>query len=467
MNDISKFQPKPKDVIKFVAMSLIGAFLFLVPLPWRGSFNIPLGIAINLLEDYVFPLFSLGIYAPETIAGEFQIHYILALIAITMSFLLTVVAHVFKPGFIMNNEKIKSVFLSSPVYFISKGIAFVIVWMVFLNIGPAYVIASETGDVIIGLVAGLMTIFIILGPVIPILTDFGLMEFIGILIKKVVRVLFTLPGRAAVDLVASILGSSAAAVIITRDQYEKGFYTGREAAVNATNFAMVSLPFTLVIATRLDFVERFGLFYLFVIGISVILAVIMPRIWPLRGIKDTYLEDVGKQIDEEVPSDKGPFKQAFLLACNRAHNTTAANTVKSGLYSYLQIFMDLIPVILAWGTLASMVVIHIPIVFEVLSWPLGQYLQLLRVEYAMEFAYTTLIGFIDMFLPALMLEGAPDATRFILGVLSIVQIIYLAETGALIIKSRIPLGIGKLFAIFMIRTVIALPIIVLFTRLLF
>jgi len=54
-------------------------------------------------------------------------------------------------------------------------------------------------------------------------------------------------------------------------------------------------------------------------------------------------------------------------------------------------------------------------------------------------------------------------TRFILGALSIVQIIYMAETGVLIMRSKIPLGLGKLFLIFMIRTLIALPLIVLLT----
>jgi len=66
-----------------------------------------------------------------------------------------------------------------------------------------------------------------------------------------------------------------------------------------------------------------------------------------------------------------------------------------------------------------------------------------------------------------LVEGAPINTRFILGALSIVQIIYLAETGILILKSKIPLNIGHLAIIFIMRTVIALPIIVLLTRILF
>jgi len=91
----------------------------------------------------------------------------------------------------------------------------------------------------------------------------------------------------------------------------------------------------------------------------------------------------------------------------------------------------------------------------------------LQVPEAMNFAHVTVVGFIDMFLPALMLGNAPLQTQFILGVLSIVQIIYLAETGVLIIKSRMPLNIGHLAIIFVMRTLIALPLIVLFARLFF
>jgi nucleoside recognition membrane protein YjiH len=93
---------------------------------------------------------------------------------------------------------------------------------------------------------------------------------------------------------------------------------------------------------------------------------------------------------------------------------------------------------------------------------------LLQVPAAMEYAPAAIVGFIDMFIPAILLgTEAPIVTRFVLGALSIVQIIYLAETGILILKSKIPLHIGHLAIIFLMRTVLALPVIVLLTRLLF
>lgn len=55
-------------------------------------------------------------------------------------------------------------------------------------------------------------------------------------------------------------------------------------------------------------------------------------------------------------------------------------------------------------------------------------------------------------------------TKFVIGVLSLVQIIYLTEVGTIIIKSEIPLNFWKLLVIFLERTIIAIPLIVLFAN---
>ena len=469
MNGSSK--PRQIDIIKFVIMSVIGVFLFMVPLPHGDSFNIPLGIALNWLGGAI----------NSVSVNEFGLIVFIACIIVTLSLLGTILAYVLKPAFIMDNEGMRRLFLSSPIYLVSKAFAAVVAWMVFFSIGPDWLIGWDGGrlmlDELISGDGGLIAIFLVVGLAIPILTDFGLMEFLGILVRKVVRVLFTLPGRSSIDLFGSWFSSSAASVIITRDQHEKGFYTHREAAAICVNFTLVSLPFTFVVANRLELGGSFALFYLVICITAILLAVVMPRIWPLNRIKDEYLPEVGKQIDEDVPQSTSTLSWAVDLAGNRAKTTSATSVIKSGLSNWLSIFMDLIPVILAWGTIALIIQAQTPI-FDWLSWPFARLLELFRVEGAIEYAPTTIVGFIDMFVPAILLSGfeyvdgvreltAPLETRFILGALSIVQIIYLAETGILILKSKIPLNIGHLAIIFLMRTLFALPIIVLLTRLLF
>lgn len=126
---------------------------------------------------------------------------------------------------------------------------------------------------------------------------------------------------------------------------------------------------------------------------------------------------------------------------------------------------DLIPIVVAWGTIALVIAVYTP-VFQWISYPMGLYLKLFGVKEAFAVAPATLVDFTDMFIPALLITGVKAVkTKFIIGVLSLVQIIYLTEVGTIIIKSEIPLNFWKLLLLFLERTLIAIPLIVLFANL--
>ena len=122
------------------------------------------------------------------------------------------------------------------------------------------------------------------------------------------------------------------------------------------------------------------------------------------------------------------------------------------------------PIVMAFGTIACMVEAYTP-VFEWLSIPFGYYLHLLGIEDAFSVAPATIIGFIDMFLPSILLAGVGSLkTRFVLGALSLVQIIYITEIGSILISSKVPVKLKDLCYIFLEKTVLALPIIILLTK---
>ena len=456
---------KISGFLKFAIGSLLGLFLFLAPIPTETAFNIPLGFAIDWLGDLLsgdpVSLFGLSFQLP----GERHIGSLLAYFFIALSFVGTVVAYAVKPNFIMNNEKLKGAFYTHPVYAICRLVAFIFATMVYFDFGPEFIIHSDIGGLMFYvLITGLVPIFLILAFVIPVLTDFGLMEFIGVIIQKIIRFLFTLPGRASIDLAASWFGSSAVSIIITKGQHERGFYTGREAAAIAVNFSFVSLPFSFVVARTMGIEMHFLPWYLIICITCILLAMLTPRIWPLKGVKDEYMEGVGKQIDEDGTAGMSRIKKAVYSASEKAGSTKVSSVLKGGLNCYLDVFMDLFPVIMAIGTV-GLIFAERTEVFNNISLPMRGYLTLLQVPAAEYYASASLIGFADMFLPAIIMSTtAPIETRFIIGALSIVQIIYMAETGILILKSKIPLGFVKLLAIFLIRTIVGLPIIVLLTR---
>ena len=436
-----------KNILKFIICSAIGIAMFLLPVPSGDSFTTLLDFVKNFLSD----LFGSSL------------SYILMVI-IVFSAIMSTYDYICKPEWIRSNHYLKKAFSTTPLYLGSKIIGAIVTVMVVLNVGPEFITSGATGATMVDLCCTLLCIVTGFSFFLPFLTDCGIMEFLGVILKPVVRPLFRVPGRASVDLIASWFGASNAAVILTREQYMKGFYTKREAGYIMTNFSLVSIPFCLLIANTVGISHLFPAFYLCICITGVILAIILVRIPPLCKLPDTYQEKVGKQINEEIPSEKGMLAYALESSCERAEKFNAKTVLSGGFEVVVGMFFDLIPTVVAWGTIALIIATYTP-VFDWISYPFGLYLNLLGVEEAFAVAPATLIGFTDMFIPALLITGIESVkTKFIIGVLSLVQIIYLTEVGAIIIKSEIPLNFWKLLILFLERTIIAIPIIVLFAN---
>ncbi|WP_067541092.1 hypothetical protein [Emergencia timonensis] len=125
------------------------------------------------------------------------------------------------------------------------------------------------------------------------------------------------------------------------------------------------------------------------------------------------------------------------------------------------IYLATFPIVFAWGILACSLVEYTPI-FEWVSYPFGFFMDVLGVENAFEAAPAAIVGFIDMFIPALLAINIPSiATRWMIAVLSLVQIIFMTEVGVLAMQTDAGLNVKNLLIIFLERTIIAIPIIVL------
>ena len=437
-----------KNLLKFILGSAFGIAMFLVPIPQGESFT----TLLDYLKNFLKGLFG----------GSLP--YIL-LVIVVGSAIFTVYDYICKPDWIRKNHYLSKAFSTTPLYLVSKVIGAIVIAMVVLGKGPEFILSADTGASMVSLSGTLFCIVLGFSFILPFLTDCGIMEFLGVLLRPVVRPLFHVPGRASVDLIASWFGASNAAVILTREQYMKGFYTKREAGYIMTNFSLVSIPFCLLVADTVGIANLFPAFYLCICLVGIILAVIIARIPPIRTIPDTYQEQAGKQLHEEVPQEKGILNYALEISCKRAEGFNAKGVLASGMEVVMGMVFDLIPIVIAWGTIALVIATYTP-VFNWISYPMGLYMKLFGVKEAFAAAPATLVGFTDMFIPALLLGSISAVkTKFIVGVLSLVQIIYLTEVGTIIIKSEIPLNLWKLFVIFMERTLIAIPLIVLFANL--
>ena len=436
-----------KNLLKFLLGSAFGILMFLMPVPQGESFT----TLLDFLKSWIKGLFGASL------------PYIIMVILI-VSAVLSLYDYFVKPDWIRKNHYLSRAFSTTPLYLVSKVIGAVFVVMVVFKVGPEQVISADTGITMVDLCGTLFSIVLAFSFIMPFLTDCGIMEFLGVIARPVVRPLFHVPGRASVDLIASWFGASNAAVILTREQYMKGFYTKREAGYIMTNFSLVSIPFCLMVADTMGIANIFPPFYLCICLVGIALAVIIARIPPICTIPNTYRETVGKQIDEDVPYEKGMLAHAVEMSCKRADKFTAKTVGAGGLEVLVGMFFDLIPIVISWGTIALIIATYTPF-FNWISYPMGMYLNVLGVPEAFAAAPSTLVGFTDMFIPALLSVGLTSVkTKFVIGVLSLVQIIYLTEVGTIIIKSEIPLNFWKLLIIFLERTLLAIPMIVLFAN---
>ncbi|SUZ50089.1 uncharacterized protein METZ01_LOCUS2943 [marine metagenome] len=433
-----------QDLLKFIIPSSIGVLLFLTPIFVDGRATIGMGILVDLLRD-----------ATQDYLPAFA----------TMLLLVSCLCSTYFSLFRKNKSnipinQIQQIFTTSPAWLILRILGSLFAVLVLFNIGPEWISSPATGGTMLFQLAGTLTVFFLVACfLLPFLIDYGVAEFMGTLLQKPFLWAFRLPGRASIDTLASWLGSAPVGVLITIQQYEKGYYSGREAAVIATNFSIASIAFCALVAKLIEIDHRFFEFYFSIMFSGLIAALIIPRIWPLARKKDVYLMEQDGFTDKPE-ADTGLFRWALLQGINKAR--TAPNLkqlLKNAFINLLDIWFSLLPSVVAIGTIVLALTEFTPI-FTIMTKPLVPILELMQIPEATTAAPAFLVGFADMYLPAVIGKNiASEMTRFVIGCVSIIQIIYMTEVGTLILKSKIPLQIGELFLIFTLRTLITLPII--------
>ena len=454
--------------LRFILPSLLGVGLFLVPYPTAGGVNIGLGI----LTDWTRA--ALGDSLPTNVVR-----------LVCISAAVSAFAVLARPSWSRRTDSVGAVFAASWTTVGVRLVAAAVACMVFFGAGPAWITSADTGGVILNdLMTIIVVVFVFASFLLPLLTDFGLMEFIGTIARRVFRPLFRLPGRAAVDGAASWFGSSIVGLVITTQQYERGHYTQREALVIALNFSVVSVAFAKVVADFAGVGEHFPTLYGAVIASGVAAAVIMPRIPPLSRKGDRFASTGSTTEPAPVPgrtplshgpnragesaasTSGGPARprpgllpRGLALATERAAQAPGLRALaRQGVRTTCDIWFGLLPLVMVIGTFSLAVANHTP-VFTWLSYPLVPFAELLRLPDAAAAAPALLVGFADQFLPVILGQSIEsEVTRFVIACASVTQLVYMSEVGAYLLKSKLPVSLLDLFVVFVLRTVITVPV---------
>ena len=206
--------------LSFLIPSVLGIFLFMTPVTVGGEFSIPVALLASALKSTL---------------GSSLVTIITMIIVFTGG--VTLATKLFYPKAIINQPFLASLFDISVPWTLVRlaGVAFVL--MAYFEAGPMAVWSENTGGMVLhDLLPTLFSVFIFAGLLLPLLMNFGLLEFLGTLLTKVMRPVFNLPGRSSVTCMASWLGDGSVGILMTSKQYESAQYTQREAAVIGTTF---------------------------------------------------------------------------------------------------------------------------------------------------------------------------------------------------------------------------------------
>ncbi len=430
-----------KNSLKSLMFSIIGILIFFINFNYDGKSKVPL---IHLIDG---------------VKGAIGLPIIRILI-MCMSIIVLFASLWNKfgknpPAFIKENFIKDSIF--SYFTYITAAVFSV---MVIFNIGPAPIIDPKIGAFSIKLAGDVFFAATIAGGMVVFLTEFGLLEFLGKLMEPIMRIIFRLPGKSAIDALSSFVCAPAVGVMITNSLYKNKIYTSKEACAITTGFSIASLGGFAFLSALAGVGEYYSQIVVASFVLVFVVAAIMIRIPPLSKKEDTFY-DGRIQSEEERKSPKysiNTIKEAVDLACEKSEfaemsvfwkGFIAAGAFSIKVVSYV-ISLSVICLILSNYTGIT----------AIIGTPMVPILNMLGLPDAVIIAPSTLAGFLALSLPVTLISGKGVAaiSGFFIVVLSTSQIIFFTESANAMLESEIPVNFLDLVIVFIERTIILIPL---------
>lgn len=429
-----------KDIVRFAVLSMIGIFLYFIPV--NGS-----GVPVVILVGFV-----------KGALGDYLKYLVLLMLAALM-------ASIFGATVLKNELCIRLHEGDKNSKLVHYVIAFLVVLAVWFHLPPAAIFSNgEIGGQILSLAGTVMLTVSVCGWFVVFILKSGIVEFAGTMLEPLMRPLFRLPGAAAVNCLSSYVVSAAVGVYMTDQYYVNKTYNRREAVAAATCFSTISVGYIGVLCSLGGMNEMYGTLLVLSFVLMIAMTAVMVRIPPICRIPETY-EGGAAEVKSEG-ADEPRFQRAVRLAALKSREFTPKEFVNS-LFSALKfsqrIIAYMIPIVIVTLTL-----VHLTPLFTWLGYPIAPVLKLLGLPDAARVAPAVLLGFIEVSLPVISVSsGVAAQSVFFVILLSIMQIIFMTEAGNAMLGARFSMKMKDLVVIFLVRTVIAVPVIAVISHLIF
>ena len=415
---------KKSELLKFTLYATIGIFVFFIPVNIGGKSTILLDHIINFFR-YNFPKGS-AVYA-----------------------LLVVIAGGAYP-FVTKSWKKDT---TTIVFSFLKVLGVLVALLFFFKIGPAWLFEKDLVPFLFNKLVIPVGIIVPVGAIfLAFLVDYGLLEFVGVLMQPVMKPVFKTPGRSAIDALASFVGSYSIALLITNRVFKEGKYTVKEAVIIATGFSTVSATFMIIVAKTTGLMGMWNFYFWSTLLITFAVTAITVRIPPLSN-KDKGSESIEHS---EGKPEGGRFKIALEegIKSFRSAPTLKENVLKNLKDGFLMA-MSILPSILSVGLIGLLLSKYTP-VFDYLGYLFYPFVKIFGVPDALLISKAAALEISEMFLPSLLVAKATLIARYVSAVVSVAAILFFSASVPCILSTEIPISISEILIIWFERTLFAL-----------
>lgn len=443
--ELNSFQWVP--ALRFLFAFGLGVFFFLVPIRWQGQLTVPFDVAASMITA-----------AYPTIVG------VVGLGILALGAVMSVIADLYRHDVLSLSERIVTrcnlqYWTTSPLFLALRVVGLFVGLVLFFNLGPAVIHKPTVGGLVWDTILLSIVVIIPLGAVfVNLLVELGGLEFIGTLMRPFMRPFFDLPGRAALDSLASWIGAFTVGYYVTYNVFHRGGYHKRDVFIIATCFAPVSIGFVGVIVSTLQLLEIFPLILVSWVIATVLTGIVLVRIPPLNNVPKEYITEPDPEtVFSGSVTDYLRF--AFSQAMDEAKDGRVFATAVQGLIDGFKVIAAILGTVITISTV-TLLLIDQTNVFEFIATPLVPVLSLLGVPNASLAASAILISGVEQISAAAVVSSTDSLSRFFVAVVSISQIIFFAASGPMMVDmfKQIPIRFRDLIVIFCLRTAVLIPI---------
>ncbi len=418
-------------IIKLFLFSSIGIFMFFIPLRIGERTTIPLDHIVTSIRTNFYSLASLY-----------------ALIVIILG---TVFPFIDKSW---RRDRFSTIFSFLKIVGVAASL------MYYFRFGPSWFLKEDMSLFLyeklvipVGIIVPVGSIFL------SFLVDYGLLEFIGVFMRPIMRPIWKTSGRSAIDALASFVGSYSIGLLITNRVFKEGKYTIKEASIIATGFSTVSATFMIIVARTSGLMDMWPLLFFTTLFTTFLVTAVTVRLYPLKHKRDEYIV---KKPRPEVAAETSLLKHAVEEGIKTAASSSGfGRNLACNLRDGFKMTAGILPSIMSIG-LIGLVLAKYTVLFNLLGYLFFPITWLFNLPEPMLAAKAVGLGISEMFLPPLFVTQASMITRYVVSVVSVSSILFFSASIPCILSTEIPITIPEILMIWFERSVISLVVASLF-----